>query len=118
MRAPSPWRSSVNDSSPARRAFAESWCRTRQGFREAAASEADLAAAERTLRRETGDDREIEQREATAAAVTGAWLRNFADAVSAEIQGIESALSGLGFDLDGAPDRRADAPLPMPASTR
>ena len=84
-------------------AFAESWRRTRQGFRESAASEADLAAAERALRRETGDDRETEQREATAAAVTGAWLRNFADALNAEIQGIESALAGLGFDLDGAP---------------
>ena len=84
-------------------AFAESWRRTRQGLAESAASEADLAAAERALRRETGDDRETEAREATAAAVTGAWLRNFADDVDAEIQGIESALTGLGFDLDGAP---------------
>ena len=84
-------------------AFAESWRRTRQGLTEPAASEVDLAAAERALRRETGDDRETEQREATAAAVTGAWLRNFADAVNAEIRGIETALTGLGFDLDGAP---------------
>ena len=74
-------------------AFAESWRRTRQGFRDsAAASETELAAAERALRRETGDDRETEAREATAAAVTGAWLRNFAEAVTAEIRGIESAL--------------------------
>ena len=84
-------------------AFAESWRRTRQGLAESAASEADLAAAERALRRETGDDRETEAREATAAAVTGAWLGNFADDVDAEIQGIESALAGLGFNLDGAP---------------
>ena len=84
-------------------AFAESWRRTRQGFQESAASETDLAAAERALRRETGDDRETEQREATAAAVTGAWLKNFADDVDAEIQGIECALAGLGFDLDGVP---------------
>ena len=85
-------------------AFAESWRRTRQGFRDsAAASETELAAAERALRRETGDDRETEQREATAAAVTGAWLRNFAEDVTAEIRGIESALTGLGFDLDGKP---------------
>ena len=85
-------------------AFAESWRRTRQGFREAAAAtETDLAAAERALRRETGDDRETEQREATAAAVTGAWLRNFADALTAEIHGIEAALNDLGFDLDGPP---------------
>ena len=85
-------------------AFAESWRRTRQGFRDTAtASEGELAAAERALRRETGDDRETEQREATAAAVTGAWLRNFADAVTPEIRGIESVLTGLGFDLDGPP---------------
>ena len=85
-------------------AFAESWRRTRQGFRDsAAASETELAAAERALRRETGDDRETEAREATAAAVTGAWLRNFAEAVTAEIRGIESALGDLGFDLDGKP---------------
>ena len=85
-------------------AFAESWRRTRQGFRDSAvASETELAAAERALRRETGDDRETEAREATAAAVTGAWLRNFAEAVTAEIRGIESALAGLGFNLDGKP---------------
>ena len=85
-------------------AFAESWRRTRQGLRnKAAASEGELAAAERALRRETGDDRETEQREATAAAVTGAWLRNFADALTDEIHDIERALTGLGFDLDGPP---------------
>ena len=85
-------------------AFAESWRRTRQGFREtAAATETDLAAVERALRRETGDDRETEAREATAAAVTGAWLRNFAEAVNAHIRDIERALTGLGFDLDGPP---------------
>ena len=84
-------------------AFAESWRRTRRGLAESAATEADLAAAERALRRETGDDRETEAREATAATITGAWLRNFAGAVKTEIRGIEGALAGLGFDLDGAP---------------
>ncbi len=85
-------------------AFAESWRRTRQGFRDqTTASEGELTAAERALRRETGDDRETEQREATAATVTGAWLRNFADAVRDQIDGIESAVAGLGFDLDGPP---------------
>ena len=85
-------------------AFAESWRRTRQGFRDTAtASEGELAAAETALRRETGDDRENEQREATAATVTGAWLRNFADALTNDIREIEHALTGLGFDLDGPP---------------
>ena len=85
-------------------AFAESWSRARQGFSEQeAAAETELAAAERALRQETGDDREAEQREATAATVVGAWLRNFVDDVGEEIRGIERALDALGFTLDGAP---------------
>ena len=85
-------------------AFAESWSRARQGLSGAEpATEKDVAAAERTLRQETGDDREAQQREATAATVAGAWLRNFAGDLDAEIRGIEDALDALGFDLDGAP---------------
>ena len=84
-------------------AFAESWRRARQGFAEAqAASESEMAAAERSLRQETGDDREAEQREATAATVTGAWLKQMAGTLSGEIQRIGHALAALGFDLDGA----------------
>ena len=87
-------------------AFAESWSRARQGFSDQdvdAAGESELAAAERAVRQETGDDREAEQREATAATVVGAWLRNFADDVGDEIHGIERALDALGFALDGKP---------------
>ena len=85
-------------------AFAESWRRARAGFAEpVAAREVELAAAERALRQETGDDRETEQREATAATVAGAWLKNFADEVDTEIQGIELALDALGFALTGPP---------------
>ena len=85
-------------------AFAESWSRTRQGLSGAEpATEKDVAAAERTLRQETGDDREAQQREATAATVAGAWLRNFAGDLDAEIRDIEDALAALGFDLDDAP---------------
>ena len=84
-------------------AFAESWSRAAQGFAGAEpATEKDVAAAERTLRQETGDDREAQQREATAATVAGAWLRNFADEVRAQIEGIERALNRLGFDVDDA----------------
>ena len=83
-------------------AFAESWRRTKQGFSdENAASEAEMTAAENTLRQETGDDREIQQREATAATVVGAWLKNLADEVSEEIYAVERALDDLGFDLEG-----------------
>ena len=83
-------------------AFAESWRRARQGFAQPdAAGETELAAAERALRQETGDDRETQQREATAATVAGAWLKNLVDEVETEIQGIERALDALGLDLDG-----------------
>ena len=85
-------------------AFAESWSRARQGFSDPdveAAAETELAAAARAVRQETGDDREAEQRGATAATVVGAWLRNFVDDVGDEIHGIERALDTLGFALEG-----------------
>ena len=84
-------------------AFAESWSRTRQGLADQAASESELTAAERALRQETGDDRETQRREATAATVVGAWLKNFADDVGGEIHRMERALEALGFDLDDMP---------------
>ena len=85
-------------------AFAESWRRARQGFSDQeTAAETELAAAARAVREETGDDREAEQRQATAATVVGAWLRNFVDDVGEEIRGIERALNALGFALDGVP---------------
>ena len=87
-------------------AFAESWSRARQGFSDPdaeAAAESELVAAERAVRQETGDDREAEQRAATATTVVGAWLRNFVDDVADEISGIEHALAALGFVLDDAP---------------
>ncbi len=44
-------------------AFADSWSRARQGLSSAEpATDKDVAAAERTLRQETGDDREAQQR--------------------------------------------------------
>lgn len=85
-------------------AFAESWRRAKQGLAEPqAAKEKEVTTAQRVLQQETNDDREIEQREATAATVTGAWLKNFADTVNDKIIRIESALDALGFDLDGQP---------------
>ena len=85
-------------------AFAESWRRAKQGLAEPqAAKEKEVTTAQRVLQQETNDDREIEQREATAATVTGAWLKNFTDAVNDKIIRIESALDALGFDLDGQP---------------
>ena len=85
-------------------AFAESWSRARRGFSDPdveAAAETELATAARAVRQETGDDREAEQRGATAATVVGAWLRNFVEDVGDEIHGIERALDTLGFALEG-----------------
>ena len=85
-------------------AFAESWRRARQGLAEQeAVPESEVATAERALRKETSDDREIEQLAATAATVTGAWLKNFGSEVRDQIRGIENALEALGFDLGGDP---------------
>ena len=89
-------------------AFADSWRRTRDGYARAeqaahAATDADVAAAKRSVDRETSDDRETEQRTGTAAGVVGAWLRNVADAVASEMIAVDRALAALGFDRDGAP---------------
>ena len=85
-------------------AFAESWRRAKQGFADTEpATERELNASERALRQETGDDRETQQREATASTVVGAWLKNFADEIRGELATVERALVALGFDLDGAP---------------
>ena len=81
-------------------AFAESWHRARQGFADQTASEAEMTAAEQAWRQETGDDRETQQREATAATVVGAWLKNFAADVSREIGRIENSILDLGFNFD------------------
>ena len=82
-------------------AFAESWSRTRQGFAsDSAAGETEMRSAERSMRQETSDDREAQQREATASTVVGAWLKHFANQLSGEISAIERTLDELGFDLD------------------
>ncbi|MBK6940543.1 MAG: DNA helicase [Planctomycetes bacterium] len=81
-------------------AFAESWRRAKQGLAESVtASDAELAAVERTVRQDTGDDREAQSREAIAANVVGAWLKAIATDVSVEIAGVDQSLTDLGFDL-------------------
>jgi len=81
-------------------AFAESWWRCREGLTEGTvANEADVIAAKRNVERETGDDRETQSREATAASVVGAWLKAVATDLQNEIAAIDAAVSGMGFDL-------------------
>ncbi|MCH8037473.1 MAG: DNA helicase, partial [Proteobacteria bacterium] len=83
-------------------AFAESWRRSKEGLAEAeTASDADVAAAERSLRQDTGDDREIQKREDTAAGVVGSWLKTVADDLEDEIAAIDRAVAGLGLDIAG-----------------
>ncbi len=81
-------------------AFAESWRRCKEGLREAhRAEERDIDTARRNLERETGDDRETQSREATAAGVVGAWLKGFEADLRDEIAAIDDALAGMRFDL-------------------
>ena len=82
-------------------AFADSWHRTMLGMAEETASETEVKVAERVLRQETGDDREAQQRQATAATVVGGWLRNYKDELADEIRRIQVAIKALGFDPGG-----------------
>lgn len=78
--------------------FADSWSRIRAGLEEnAAATEAELLAAERAVREETDDDLEAESRQALASSAIGAWLHPMAATLSAEIAAIEAALTALGL---------------------
>jgi superfamily II DNA or RNA helicase len=80
--------------------FAESWRRAKEGLSEAkVATDAELAAVERTVRQDTGDDRESQSREATAAGVVGAWLKAVADDLVPEIAALDQNLADLGFSL-------------------
>jgi superfamily II DNA or RNA helicase len=84
-------------------AFAKSWKRSKQGLEEAeAASDSDVAAAERASRQDTGDDREAQMRDESAATVVGAWLKNLAADITPEIEAIDSALAALGLDAGEA----------------
>lgn len=81
-------------------AFAESWRRCKEGLaQERAADDTDVAAAQRALRQETGDDRETQSRESVASGVVGAWLKVVADDLEGQIAAIDRAVARLGFDL-------------------
>ena len=103
-------------------AFAESWRRCKEGLaEELAAGESDVDAARRNVERDTGDDREAQAREAAAAGVVGAWLKNVAADLRSEIAAIDDAIAGLRVDLGGGDivgqtpisDARVDALLAL-----
>lgn len=82
-------------------AFAESWRRCKEGLaEELAAAESDVDAARRNLERDTGDDREAQAREATAAGVVGAWLKHVSEDLKTEITAIDDAIAGLGIETE------------------
>ncbi|HEX7449469.1 MAG TPA: DISARM system SNF2-like helicase DrmD, partial [Pirellulales bacterium] len=82
--------------------FAQSWRRCKLGLREEeVAGDNDVAAARKAAAEEAPDDREAEERQATASTVIGAWLKAFASDLAPEIAAIDGALARLGLDLDG-----------------
>ena len=75
-------------------AFADSWHRYRQGLAEAEAAEAaEVRAAERAVREDTGDDREAEGRTNHAVKTVGAWLKPLAERLAEECRAIDRALA-------------------------
>lgn len=82
--------------------FAESWRRCKLGLQEQElANDNDVIAAQRDVAEDTADDREAEQRQSTASAVIGSWLRAFAESLAPEIASIDDAIRQLGIALEG-----------------
>ena len=81
--------------------FADSWLRCKLGLREVEhADDADVAAAERSIHDDSADDRESQQRAATASTVIGAWLKDLEPHLTTEIAAIDSAVSTLKIQLE------------------
>ena len=85
--------------------FANSWQRIKLGLQESAiASDSELAAAQKHVDEETGDDTESERRHSTASTVIGAWLSEFAPKITQEIADIDAAIAGMGMDISSPND--------------
>ena len=81
--------------------FLDSWRRCKMGLAEqGAAEDSDVVAAGRAAQEDTDDDREAEQRSATATVVIGSWMKPLAEHVQDEIERIDAAAGGLGIDLN------------------
>ena len=86
--------------------FANSWQRLKLGLDEPTnASDADLAAAQKHTDEDTGDDSESERRHSTASTLIGAWLREFAPKITQEIADIDTAIAGMGMDINAPSDK-------------
>ena len=85
--------------------FANSWQRIKLGLQESTiASDSELAAAQKHVDEETGDDNESERRHSTASTVIGAWLSEFAPKITQEIADIDAAIAGMGMDISSPND--------------
>ena len=83
--------------------FAESWRRCKEGLAEdRPAEDSEVEAARKSVKRDTGDDREAQSRESTASGVVGAWMKAVAPEMKEEIAALDQAISGLGFNLEAA----------------
>ena len=102
-RAPLQSRCSVSAFSPARRHLPIPGTGPWRGWPKRPLRKTDVSVAERVLRQETGDDREAQQRQATAATVVGGWLRNYRNELAPEIRRIQRAVTNLGFKAGGPP---------------
>ena len=88
-------------------AFSESWRRCKEGLREArVAADTEVDAVRRDVERDTSDDLEAQSREANASLVVGAWLKNVAHDLTAEIAAIDRAVAAL--HLEGSTGDVAD----------
>ncbi len=93
--------------------FLDSWQRCKLGLAESdpVADEGVLAASQ-PVREDSEDDRESEERAATAVATIGSWMKSFMKDLGTEIEAIDRAAECLGIDLDrgvGAQDPKSDA---------
>ena len=102
-RAPLQLRCSANAFFPARRHLPTPGIEPCREWRKNPPRKRTSKVAERVLRQETGDDREAQQRQATAATVVGGWLRNYREKLASEIRRIQRAVANLGFDAEGPP---------------
>jgi len=93
--------------------FLESWRRCKMGLaEEEVVDDNDVVAAGRAVHEEIADDRESEQRGATAATVIGAWLKPLIEHVQEEIDEIDRTADAIGIDLGSdviQQDPRSDA---------
>ena len=82
--------------------FIESWKRCKEGLQSQESimsSEGELESLQRSLAGEVSDDREAQALAVTAAARIGAWLKDFASDMAAEISEIDAAIAELGINL-------------------